>query len=100
MDSTAREIGIRLALGATRWRIVSAIVKQSATLAVAGSACGLAAAALLTRFLRSFLYGISSLDPVTFCTVPAVMLLITLFAAWIPARRAAQVDPMETLRNE
>jgi ABC-type lipoprotein release transport system permease subunit len=57
-------------------------------------------AALLTRFLRGFLYGISALDPVTFFCVPVVMVVIALGAAWIPARRAAGVDPMETLRNE
>jgi predicted permease len=95
-----REIGIRLALGAKRWQIVGAIVKQSMLLAVGGSAAGLIVAALLMRFLRSFLFGVSVLDPLTFCAVPAVMFLLALGAAWIPARRAASVDPMETLRNE
>jgi predicted permease len=95
-----REIGIRLALGAMRWQIVGAIVKQSLLLAVGGSAAGLIVAALLMRFLRSFLFGVSVLDPLTFCAVPAVMFLLALGAAWIPARRAASVDPMETLRNE
>ena len=95
-----REIGIRLALGAMRWQIVGAIVKQSLLLAVGGSVAGLVVAALLMQFLRSFLFGVSVLDPVTFFTVPAVMLLLALFAAWVPARRAAGVDPMETLRRE
>ena len=95
-----REIGIRMALGAMRWQIVSDIVKQSLILATAGSVAGLVTAALLTRFLRSFLFGISPLDPLTFCTVPIVMLLLAMFAASIPARRAASVDPMDTLRNE
>ncbi len=95
-----REIGIRLALGAMRWQIVGAIVKQSLLLAVGGSVAGLAVAALLMQFLRSFLFGVSVLDPVTFTAVPAVMLLLSLFAAWVPARRAAGVDPMETLRRE
>jgi predicted permease len=95
-----REIGIRLALGAMRWQIVGAIVRQSLMLAVGGSAVGLTVAALLMRFLRSFLFGVSVLDPLTFCAVPAVMFLLALGAAWIPARRAASVDPMETLRNE
>ena len=94
-----REIGIRLAMGAMRWQIVSAIVKQSLLLAVGGSVAGLLAAALLMQFLRSFLFGVSVIDPLTFCTVPVVMLLLALFAAWLPARRAAGVDPMETLRN-
>jgi predicted permease len=95
-----REIGIRLALGAMRWQIVGAIVRQSLLLAIGGSAAGLVVAALLMRFLRSFLFGVSVLDPITFCAVPAVMFLLALGAAWIPARRAASVDPMETLRNE
>jgi predicted permease len=95
-----REIGIRLALGAMRWQIVGAIVKQSLLLAVGGSIAGLLVAALLMQFLRSFLFEVSVLDPVTFLTVPAVMLLLALFAAWVPARRAAGVDPMETLRRE
>jgi len=95
-----REIGIRLALGAMRWQIVTAVMRQSLLLAIGGSAIGLVAAALLAQFLRSFLFGIGALDPLTFCTVPAIMLLIALFAAWVPARRAASVDPMETLRNE
>jgi ABC-type antimicrobial peptide transport system permease subunit len=95
-----REIGIRLALGAMRWQIVGAIVKQSLLLAVGGSVAGLIVAALLTQFLRTFLFEISVLDPVTFITVPAVMLLLAIVAAWVPARRAAGVDPMETLRRE
>jgi len=95
-----REIGIRLALGAMRWQIVGAIVKQSLLLAVGGSVAGLAVAALLMQFLRSFLFGVSVLDPVTFIAVPALMLLLALVATWIPARRAAGVDPMETLRRE
>ncbi len=95
-----REIGIRMALGAMRWQIVGDIVKQSLVIATAGSVAGLVTAALLTRFLRSFLFGISPLDPLTFCTVPIVMLMLAMFAASIPARRAASVDPMDTLRNE
>jgi predicted permease len=95
-----REIGIRLALGAMRSQIVGAVVKQSLLLAVGGSVAGLVVAALLMQFLRSFLFEISVLDPLTFITVPAVMLLLALFAAWVPARRAASVDPMETLRRE
>jgi predicted permease len=95
-----REMGIRLALGAMRWQIVGEIVKQSLLLAVGGSVAGLIVAALLTQFLRSFLFEISVLDPLTFITVPAVMLLLAIVAAWVPARRAAGIDPMETLRRE
>jgi predicted permease len=95
-----REIGIRLALGAQRWNIVRGVVGQSLVLAASGSALGLIAAGVSTRLLHSFLFEVSPLDPVTFCGVPVLMLLLALAAAWLPARRAASVDPMEALRNE
>jgi predicted permease len=95
-----REIGIRLALGAQRWQIVQGVVRQSLMLALGGSAAGLAAAALAGQLLRSFLFGVKPVDPVTFCAVPVLMTGLALLAAWIPARRAASVDPMRTLRSE
>jgi hypothetical protein len=95
-----REIGIRLALGAQRWQIVKAIVQQSLLLAVGGSAAGLIAAALLGRLLRGFLFDVKATDPLTFSAVPLVMIALSLIAAWIPARRAAAVDPIKTLRME
>jgi predicted permease len=95
-----REIGIRLALGAQRWQIVHGVVRQSLVLALGGSAAGLAAAALAGQLLRSFLFGVKPVDPVTFCAVPVLMTGLALMAAWIPARRAASVDPMKTLRME
>jgi predicted permease len=95
-----REIGIRLALGAQRWQIVHGVVRQSLVLALGGSAAGLAAAALVGQLLRSFLFGVKPVDPVTFCAVPVLMTVLALMAAWIPARRAASVDPMKTLRME
>jgi predicted permease len=95
-----REIGIRLALGAPRRKIVTTVVQQSLRLALIGSVFGLTAAALLMQYLRSFLYRTNVLDPVTFCIVPAVMICLALLAAWIPAQRAASVDPMDILRNE
>jgi predicted permease len=95
-----REIGIRLALGAQRWQIVQGVVRQSLLLALGGSAAGLAAAALVGQLLRSFLFGVKPVDPVTFCAVPVLMTVLALMAAWIPARRAASVDPMKTLRME
>lgn len=95
-----REIGIRLALGAQRWTVVRGIVLRSVALAAGGAAIGLAAAAVATKLLHSFLFGISPLDPLTFLSAPALMLLIAVAAAWIPARRAASIDPMVALRNE
>jgi len=95
-----REIGIRLALGAQRWAIVREIVLRSVTLAAGGSALGLVAAGVLTRLLRSFLFDVGPLDPATFLSVPVLMILLAIVAAWIPARRAASIDPMEALRGE
>jgi predicted permease len=95
-----REIGIRLALGAQRWTVVRGIVLRSVALAAGGSAMGLAAAAASTRLLQSFLFGVSPLDPVTFLSAPLLMILLAIVAAWIPARRAASIDPMAALRNE
>jgi ABC-type antimicrobial peptide transport system permease subunit len=95
-----REIGIRLALGARRGQIVGSVVMQSMLLAGGGSLTGLIVAAMTARLLRSFLFEVSVLDPVTFCAVPLLMAMLALAAAWIPARRAASVDPMEALRIE
>jgi predicted permease len=95
-----REIGLRLALGAQRWQIVLAVVKQSLFLAGGGCFAGLLGALALSRMLRSFLFEVSALDPVTYCAVPLLMLVVALTAAWIPARRAAAVDPMVALRGD
>jgi len=95
-----REIGIRLALGARRRDVVMMIVRQSFLLAVAGSVAGLAVAAISGRLLKQFLFDVSPLDPVTFLSVPLLMMLLALLAAWVPARRAASIDPMKALRTE
>jgi predicted permease len=95
-----REIGLRLAFGAQRWRIVLAVVRESLLLAGAGCTAGLMGALVLSRLLHSFLFEVNALDPITFCAVPFLMLLAALAAAWLPARRAAAVDPMQALRNE
>jgi ABC-type antimicrobial peptide transport system permease subunit len=95
-----REFGIRLALGAQRWQIIRDVMGQSLLLAVGGSAAGLIAAALAGGLLRSFLFGIAPIDPTTFGAVAALMILLAIGAAIIPARRAASVDPMKALRME
>lgn len=95
-----REIGLRLALGAQRWQIVAAVIRQSVLLALAGCGLGLAGTIALSHVLRSFLFEVSAIDPVTFCAVSLLMLTVALAAAWIPARRAASVDPMVALRTE
>jgi len=95
-----REIGLRLALGAQRWQIVMAVVRESLFLAAAGCVVGLAGAVALSRVLHSFLFEVSAADPLTFGLVPLLMAIVALIAAWIPARRAAGIDPMEALRAE
>jgi predicted permease len=95
-----REIGLRLALGAQRWQIVLGVIRQSLYLAAAGCGAGLLGAVALSRVLHSFLFEVSAIDPLTFGLVPLLMAMVALLAAWVPARRAATVDPMEALRTE
>jgi predicted permease len=95
-----REIGIRLALGASRWGILSLVFKQSLTLSALGSLVGLGCAMASARLLRGFLFEVNPLDPLTFTAVAVLMLLIALIAAWVPARRAASIDPMHALRTD
>jgi ABC-type antimicrobial peptide transport system permease subunit len=95
-----REFGIRMALGARRWDVVMMIVRQSFVLAVGGSIAGLLVAAISGRLLKQFLFEVSPLDPLTYISVPLLMLLLALLAAWVPARRAASIDPMKALRTE
>jgi predicted permease len=95
-----REIGIRLALGATQTNILRLVVRQGMTLALTGVAIGLAGALILTRLMRSLLFGVQSTDPLTFIAIAALLTLIALLASYIPARRAARIDPMVSLRCE
>jgi predicted permease len=95
-----REIGLRLALGANRLQIAQLVLRQSLTLAIAGSALGIAGAVATTRLMKSFLFETSPLDPLTYSLVPVLFCVLALLAAWVPARRAASVDPMVALRNE
>jgi predicted permease len=94
------EIGIRIALGAQPRQVRGMILRESTWLAVAGIAVGVCAALLLTRLVRSMLYGIQPWDPVTIMCGVLVLLSVALAASWIPARRAAGVQPMEALRHE
>jgi predicted permease len=100
VDQGTREIGIRIALGATRGRILAMVLGQAVILAAAGVGIGIAAAAALTGVMKSMLFGVSATDPLTFVTVPAVLLAVALLACYIPARRASVVDPMSALRSE
>jgi ABC-type antimicrobial peptide transport system permease subunit len=95
-----REIGIRLALGATRLNILTLIVRQGMSLALAGVAFGLAGAYAFARMMQSLLFGISSTDTLTFTAIPLLLSAVALLASYIPARRAARIDPMISLRCE
>ncbi len=95
-----REIGIRIALGATPRTVVAMIVRQGMTVATAGAAAGIVAALALSRLMDSLLFGVRGTDPLTFATVAAVLLTIAFLACYLPARRAARIDPMKALRAE
>jgi predicted permease len=95
-----REMGIRLALGAGPALVVGLVVRQGMTVAVIGVVTGLVTAGFSSRLMRDLLFGITELDPVTYLGVAAFMGAVALTASYIPARRAARVDPMEALRNE
>ncbi len=93
-----REIGVRIALGAQRKDVLSLVVAQGLKLALLGLALGLIAALAVTRFVSSLLYGVTATDPVAFIGVSFLLLLIAGLASWLPAHRAAKVDPMTALR--
>jgi predicted permease len=96
----SREIGIRIALGAEQHSILRMVLGQGGSLALLGIAVGLAASFFAARLIRALLYGIQPIDPVTFVIVPVVFFAVALLASYIPARRAARVDPMIALRYE
>ena len=95
-----REIGIRMALGAGNARILALVLVQGAALAGAGVLLGVGAAAAGSRTLESFLYGVAAGDPLTFLLAPLVLVAAALAACWLPARRAARIDPLRMLRSE
>jgi putative ABC transport system permease protein len=95
-----RELGVRVALGAQPGDLIMTTIRSAITLTSVGVACGLAAGAYLTRLVKSQLYAIEPLDPPTFIVAAAVMLLTAAIAAYLPARRAARADPMQSLRYE
>ncbi len=95
-----REIGIRVALGAEPRALRWLFVRHGLALAGAGTLTGLAVAAGLTPLMKSVLFGISPVDPLTYTAVPLVLVAATVLASYLPARRAAAVNPVETLRAE
>ena len=95
-----REIGIRVALGADERRVLRLVLRQGLVLAAIGVGIGVVLAALGSTLLESLLYGVRGLDPVTFVAACALFAVVTLIATYIPARRAARIDPIVALRAE
>ena len=95
-----REIGIRVALGATRSMVLNQVLSETMKLTLAGLVIGALAAQVLTRFISSMLFGVSSTDTVTYLGVSFVLTVVALLASYLPARRATQIDPLMALRQE
>ena len=95
-----KEIGIRMALGAERKQILGMITRQGMTLIAVGLATGTTLALAASRLLESFLYGIGSRDLATFTAVPLILAAVGFVAAFVPARRAAKLNPIAALRYE
>jgi predicted permease len=100
VNQGTREIGIRIALGATQMGIVRLVVWKGMALALSGVAAGLAGAFALSRLMRSLLFGVSPADPLTFVAISLLLALVTLLASYIQAHRAAHIDPIVSLRYE
>jgi putative ABC transport system permease protein len=95
-----REIGVRMALGARARTVVAMVMRQSMRHVVPGIALGALVALFVTPLLQGQLHGVSARDPATFAAMGALLAVVALFASWLPARRAARIDPMTALRNE
>jgi len=95
-----REVGIRMSLGADARQVVAMVVGSGMKLVLVGGVLGLALSAAVTWLLQSFLYGVSTTDVATFVAIPALLTAVAALAAFLPARRASRVDPVEALRSE
>jgi len=100
VTQSTREIGIRIALGATQQGILRMVLRQGMTIAAAGVILGVGGALMLGRFLRSLLFQVQPTDPATFLSIPLLLMLVALLATYLPARRAARTDAMVSLRCE
>ena len=100
VNQRRREIGVRIALGAQSGDVLRMVVGRGLLLGLTGVTLGVLGALALTRFMRGVLYGVGSTDPATFAMVAVALLGVAVIASWIPARRAAKVDPAVALRYE
>jgi ABC-type antimicrobial peptide transport system permease subunit len=100
VNQGTRELGIRIALGASPRNILNLVFRQGMALAFAGVTLGLTASFLLTQLIRSLLFGVRATDPITFAGISFLLAIITLLACYIPAQRAARIDPLISLRCE
>jgi putative ABC transport system permease protein len=95
-----QEIGVRMALGATRGNVLRLVIADAMVISAAGIGLGLGGALALTRLMTTLLFGVSTTDPLTFASVPAILVIVSLFASYIPAWRATRVDPITAVRYE
>ncbi len=100
VQQRTQEIGIRMALGAAADSVRNMVVRQGMSVALFGVAIGLAAAFGLAKLIASFLFGVTARDPMVFIIVPVLLSAVALIGVWLPARRAARVDPVVALREE
>jgi hypothetical protein len=100
VQQRTREIGVRLALGAEATQVRNMVLWQGGRSALLGIAIGIASAFGLTRFIGSYLFAVNARDPLVFSIVPGLLMAVALISVWLPARRAARVDPAITLRAE
>ncbi|PYQ68515.1 MAG: hypothetical protein DMF53_00145 [Acidobacteria bacterium] len=99
VSQRTREIGIRMAVGAGQGEVLRLVLGQGMALVAVGLLLGIAGSFALTRLMSSLLFGVEATDPFTFISVPVVLLLVTLLASYLPAQKAAQLDPLKALRD-
>jgi ABC-type antimicrobial peptide transport system permease subunit len=95
-----KELGVRIALGATASDLRDLVLRDGVALSVTGSAIGLGAALVLSRFIESRLYGLDARDALSYAAAAAILAAVALVAGWLPARRASRIDPVDALRAE